>query len=51
VKVFGRPARELGLHAGVTGVGKPPREETARRLGWVVVQGAYGDLSVTRRRI
>jgi hypothetical protein len=58
VKVFGRPARELGLRAGVAGVGKPPREETARGLGlgggarrlWGFECYAPDDLTMCARR-
>jgi hypothetical protein len=41
----------MAVGAEMGGVRKAPRDETARRLVWLVVQGAYGDLSAARLRI
>ena len=38
----------MAVGAEMRGVRKAPRDETARRLVWMVVQGAYGDLSAAR---
>src|SRR5512146_1278327 len=35
----------MAMFAEMGGVRKAPRDETARRLVWLVVQGVYGDLS------
>jgi hypothetical protein len=41
----------MAVGAEMRGVRKTPMDETARRLVWLVVQGAYGDLSAARLRI
>jgi hypothetical protein len=38
----------MAVFAEMGGVRKAPRDETARRLVWLVVQGVYGDLSAAR---
>ena len=46
VKGFGRrPQHDMGRRRGV-GVRKPPKEETAGRMGSVWLGAAYGDLKV-----